>query len=74
MTSCMFSVSIYANTRTQLTDTRDHDDVAILPLPHDRQDSLDDVDIREEVDLKNLIHQTFGAITLSQFLDGANYS
>jgi hypothetical protein len=40
----------------RLTDSRDHDDVAVLTFSHDRQDGFDDVDIGEEVYLKDLIH------------------
>jgi hypothetical protein len=58
----------------RLTDSCDYDDVAVFTFSHDRQDGFDNVDIGEEVNLKDLIHQTYGAITLSQLFDSADHS
>jgi hypothetical protein len=57
-----------------LTDTSDHDNMPILPLPHYRQNCLDDVDVGEKVDLENLIHQTYSTTALCKLLDSANHS
>jgi hypothetical protein len=42
----------------------------ILPRPHDREDSFDDVHISKKVDLEDLIDETDGPVTLRQLLDG----
>ena len=42
--------------------------MAILAFAHDRKYGFDDIDIREEVDLEDLIDQASGAAGLREFL------
>jgi hypothetical protein len=58
----------------QLTDAGDHDDMAVFPVSHNGQDGLDDVDVGEEIDLKNLIHQAYSPTALCQLFDSTNNS
>lgn len=74
MASCMVSVLIPVLICECLTYACDHNDMAVLALSHHRQDGLDDVHVREEIDLEDLIHQTDRATALRQFLNGADNS
>ena len=46
----------------------------ILSFAHDRKYGFDDVDIREEVDLEDLIDQTSCSAGLREFFNGADHS
>ena len=48
--------------------------MTIFPFAHDRKYGLDDVDVREEVDLKDLVDQTSCPASLREFLYGADHS
>lgn len=68
------SVSNELNLGLVLTYSSDHDDVSVLPFTHHRQDSFDDVDVGEEVDLEDFVHEADRSAALSQLLDSTNDS
>jgi hypothetical protein len=46
--------------------------MAILSLPHDGENGLDDVYVGEEIDLKDLVDQADRATTLCQLFNSSN--
>jgi hypothetical protein len=70
MASCQPSANHPTKAAIKLTYPSDDNDMPILPRPHDREDSFDDIHISKEVDLEDLIDKTDSPVTLRQLLDG----
>jgi hypothetical protein len=68
MASCQPSANHPTKAAIKLTYPSDDNDMPILPRPHDREDSFDDIHISKEVDLEDLIDETDGPVTLRQLL------